>query len=130
MARRKHNAAVKRKLIAKGNNNVKMDRNADLKSYAGKEIRANRKYKDTVFRMLFSDRENLLSLYNAVNGSNYENSDALEIVTLENAVYMGMKNDLAFIVDMGLFLYEHQSTYNPNMPLRDLFYILVNTRNL
>ena len=72
-----------------------MDRNADLKSYAGKEIRANRKYKDTVFRMLFSDRENLLSLYNAVNGSNYENSDALEIVTLENAVYMGMKNDLA-----------------------------------
>lgn len=57
--------------------------------------------------MLFSDRENLLSLYNAVNGSNYENSDALEIVTLENAVYMGMKNDLAFIVDMGLFLYEH-----------------------
>ena len=87
MARRKHNAAVKRKLIAKGNNNVKMDRNADLKSYAGKEIRANRKYKDTVFRMLFSDRENLLSLYNAVNGSNYENSDALEIVTLENAVY-------------------------------------------
>ena len=50
-----------------------MDRNADLKSYAGKEIRANRKYKDTVFRMLFSDRENLLSLYNAVNGSNYEN---------------------------------------------------------
>ena len=136
MARRKHNAAVKRKLIAKGNNNVKMDRNADLKSYAGKEIRANRKYKDTVFRMLFSDRENLLSLYNAVNGSNYENSDALEIVTLENAVYMGMKNDLAFIVDMGLFLYEHQSTYNPNMPLRDLFYIsgeyqkLVNHKSL
>ena len=136
MARRKHNAAVKRKLIAKGNNNVKMDGNADLKSYAGKEIRANRKYKDTVFRMLFSDRENLLSLYNAVNGSNYENSDALEIVTLENAVYMGMKNDLAFIVDMGLFLYEHQSTYNPNMPLRDLFYIsgeyqkLVNHKSL
>ena len=60
---------------------------------------------------------------NAVNGSHYEDADALEIVTLENAVYMGMKNDLAFIVDTGLFLYEHQSTYNPNMPLRDLFYI-------
>ena len=73
--------------------------------------------------MLFSDRKNLLSLYNAVNGSSYEDPDALEIVTLENAVYMGMKNDLAFIVDTGLFLYEHQSTYNPNMPLRDLFYI-------
>ena len=84
---------------------------------------ANRKYKDTVLRMLFTDRKNLLSLYNAVNGSSYEDPDALEIVTLENAIYMGMKNDLAFIVDTGLFLYEHQSTYNPNMPLRDLFYI-------
>ena len=84
---------------------------------------ANRKYKDTVFRMLFTDRDNLHSLYNAVNGSSYEDPNALEIVTLENAIYMGMKNDLAFIVDTGLFLYEHQSTYNPNMPLRDLFYI-------
>ena len=83
----------------------------------------NRKYKDTVFRMLFSDRKNLLSLYNAINGTAYENPDDLEIVTLENAIYMGMKNDLAFIIDTNLFLYEHQSTYNPNMPLRDLFYI-------
>ena len=76
-----------------------------------------------LFRMLFSDRKNLLSLYNAVNGSSYEDPDALEIVTLENAVYMGMKNDLAFIVDTGLFLYEHQSTKNPNMPLRNLLYV-------
>lgn len=83
----------------------------------------NRKYKDTVFRMLFSDRRNLLSLYNAVNGSRYTDPEELEIVTLENAIYMGMKNDLAFIIDTGLFLYEHQSTYNPNMPLRDLLYI-------
>ena len=47
----------------------------------------------------------------------------LQIVTLENAIYMGMKNDLAFIIDTNLYLYEHQSTYNPNIPLRDLFYI-------
>ena len=67
-----------------------------------KNLTANRKYKDTVFRMLFSDRKNLLSLYNAVNGSAYEDEAALEIVTLENAIYMGMKNDLAFIVDTGL----------------------------
>ena len=85
--------------------------------------KANRMYKDTVFRMLFSDRKNLLSLYNAISGSHYDDPDKLEIVTLENAIYMGMKNDLAFIVDTDLFLYEHQSTYNPNMPLRDLFYI-------
>ena len=89
----------------------------------GASLTANRKYKDTVFRMLFSDRKNLLSLYNAINGTAYENPDDLEIVTLENAIYMGMKNDLAFIIDTNLFLYEHQSTYNLNMPLRDLFYI-------
>ena len=84
---------------------------------------ANRNYKDTVFRMLFSDRKNLLSLYNAVSGSHYDDPEKLEIITLENAIYMGMKNDLAFIIGTDLFLYEHQSTYSPNMPLRDLFYI-------
>ena len=73
--------------------------------------------------MLFSDRKNLLSLYNAVNQRDYKNPEDLEIITLENAIYMGMKNDLAFIIDTNLYLYEHQSTYNPNMPLRDLFYI-------
>ena len=86
-------------------------------------VAVNRNYKDTVFRMLFSDKQNLLSLYNAVNGRSYEDPEELEIVTLENAIYMGMKNDLAFIVDTNLYLYEHQSTYNPNIPLRDLFYI-------
>ena len=125
MAKRKNREVVVRKNYT-----------ADSKRKVNKVVKANRKYKDTVFRMLFSDRNNLLSLYNAVNGSNYEDPDALEIVTLENAVYMGMKNDLAFIVDTGLFLYEHHSTYNPNMPLRDLFYIsgeyqkLVNHKSL
>ena len=91
---------------------------------------ANRKFKDTVFRMLFSDKEALLSLYNAVNNSHYTDSGALEIVTLENAIYMGMKNDLAFILDMNLYLYEHQSTINPNIPLRDLFYIAAEYQKL
>ena len=48
----------------------------------------NRNYKDTIFRMLFSDRENLLSLYNAINGTSYDNSEELEIVTLENAILL------------------------------------------
>lgn len=91
---------------------------------------ANRKFKDTIFRMLFSEKEALLSLYNAVNSSNYTDADALEIVTLENAIYMGMKNDLAFILDMNLYLYEHQSTINPNIPLRDLFYIAAEYQRL
>lgn len=84
---------------------------------------ANIKQKDTIFRWLFSDKKNLLSLYNAVTGNKYQDAGKLEIVTLESAVYMGMKNDLAFVLDMGLYLYEHQSTYNPNLPLRNLFYI-------
>ena len=88
-----------------------------------RSLPANRNYKDTIFRWLFSDKNNLLSLYNAIAGAHYQNPEALNIVTLENAVYMGMKNDLAFVLETGLYLYEHQSTYNPNMPLRDLFYI-------
>ena len=86
-------------------------------------VAANRKYKDTVFRKLFSDRKNLLSLYNAVNGTVYTDETQLEIVTLENAIYMGMKNDLAFMLETNIYLYEHQSTLNPNIPLRDLIYI-------
>ena len=84
---------------------------------------ANRQYEDTVFRMLFSEKENLLSLYNAVTGNAYQNADDLKIVTLENAIYMGMKNDLAFMLETNIYLYEHQSTLNPNIPLRDLIYI-------
>ena len=86
-------------------------------------VTANREYKSTVFSQLFKDKEKLLSLYNALNNSHYTNDDDLEIVTLENAIYMAMKNDLAFILDSKLYLYEHQSTPNPNMPLRDLFYV-------
>lgn len=121
MAKRKHKHTV---TVAKRNQHQK------------KQVTANRNYKDTVFRMLFSDKKNLLSLYNAVSGKFYTDSDELEIVTLENAIYMGMKNDLAFIINTNLFLYEHQSTYNPNMPLRDLLYIaekyqeLVDNRSL
>ena len=84
---------------------------------------ANRQYKDTVYRMLFSEKENLLSLYNAVTGNHSQNAEALKIVTLENAIYMGMKNDLAFMLETNIYLYEHQSTINPNIPLRDLIYI-------
>lgn len=76
--------------------------------------------------MAFSDKNNLLSLYNAIAGAHYQNPEALNIVTLENAVYMGMKNDLAFVLETGLYLYEHQSTYNPNIPLRDLFILQAN----
>ena len=86
-------------------------------------VTANREHKSTVFSMIFRDKEKLLELYNAMNHTDYTDPEMLQIVTLENAIYMAMENDLAFIVDLHLYLYEHQSTYNPNMPLRDLFYV-------
>ena len=86
-------------------------------------VKVRRDHMDTLFRMIFSTRENLLSLYNAVNHSHYTDAKELEIVTLENAVYMNMKNDQAFLLDIQLNLYEHQSTWNPNMPLRFLIYV-------
>lgn len=68
----------------------------------------NRQYKDRLFRMVFSRKEDLLSLYNAINGTSYSNPDDLEVATLENALYLSMKNDLAFLLDVVLNLYEHQ----------------------
>lgn len=85
--------------------------------------KAKRTHKDELFRMLFKEPSELLSLYNAVNGTAYENAKDLEVVTLENAIYMNMKNDVAFVFESAINLYEHQSTFNPNMPLRDLMYI-------
>ena len=87
------------------------------------EAKVQRNYKDTIFRMLFKDKDNLLSLYNALNKTDYTDVEGLEITTLEHAVYMNYKNDVSFVFDFELMLYEHQSTINPNMPLRDLFYV-------
>ena len=90
---------------------------------SAEEVKVQRNYKDTMFRMLFRDGTNLLSLYNALNGTAYTDVGDLEITTLENAIYMNYKNDISFVFDFRLMLYEHQSTSNPNMPLRDLFYV-------
>lgn len=73
--------------------------------------------------MIFSDKRHLLELYNAVSGKQYKDPELLEINTLENAIYMSMRNDLSFLIDSRLSLYEHQSTYSPNLPLRMLFYL-------
>ena len=82
-----------------------------------------RNYKDSVFRMLFSEKPALLGLYNALNATAYTDPDELEVNTLQNAIYLGRKNDISFIIQSQLYLYEHQSTANPNMPLRNLFYL-------
>ncbi len=86
--------------------------------------RMQRDAKDRLFRYLFEkDREALLELYNALNGTAYEDASQLEIVTIESAVYVVMKNDLAYILSGTISMYEHQSTYSPNLPVRFLIYL-------
>ena len=86
------------------------------------DYKLNTKYKDRLFRLIFHEKKELLELYNAVNESHYTNPDDLEITTIEDVVYMGMRNDLSFIIGDEMNLYEHQSTFCPNLPLRGLFY--------
>ena len=85
----------------------------------------NEKHKDRIFCMIFGYekyKSNLLDLYNALNDTNYTNLDDLEITTMENALYMSMKNDVSCIIANNMALFEHQSTWNPNMPLRGFMY--------
>lgn len=82
----------------------------------------NTKYKDRLFRMIFREKNELLELYNAVNDSHYTNPEELEITTIDDVVYMGMKNDLSFIIGDEMNLYEHQSSFSPNLPLRGFLY--------
>ena len=82
----------------------------------------NRKYKDRLFQRVFRDKKDLLNLYNAINGTDYNNPEELEITTLEDVIFMSMKNDKSFIISSTMNLYEHQSTLNPNMPMRGLLY--------
>lgn len=86
----------------------------------------NDEHKDRVFKFLFGNPENrawTLALYNAVNGSSYDNPDDIQFNTIEDAVYLGMKNDVSFIIVDEMNLWEHQSSYNPNMPMRFFLYV-------
>ena len=85
----------------------------------------NREYKDRLFKFIFGNPENkewTLSLYNAVNGSSYTNPDDIKLTTLENVVYMNMKNDVSFLIADTMSFYEQQSSFNPNMPMRFFVY--------
>ena len=84
---------------------------------------AKRNYKDSLFRMVFREKKELLSLYNAINGTMYEDPEELVVTTIEDVLYMGRKNDISFLIKDVMNLYEHQSSVNPNMPLRGLIYI-------
>ena len=86
------------------------------------DVRVNHKFKDSLFRMIFREKEALLELYNAINGSDYQNPEDLIITTIDDVLYLGMKNDVSFLIGRQMNLYEAQSSLNPNMPLRGLFY--------
>ncbi len=86
----------------------------------------NKEYKDRLFNFIFGRDENrewTLSLYNAVNKSNYTDASVIEFNTLQDALYLGMRNDTSFLIADVMSVYEHQSSYNPNMPLRMLGYV-------
>ena len=88
-----------------------------------RKVFVKRKYKDSLFRFVFREPQEILQLYNAINHTNYTNPDDLVITTMEDVIYIGMKNDLSFLIANELNLYEHQSTLNKNMPLRGLMYL-------
>lgn len=88
--------------------------------------KVNLKHKDSLFRIAFREKKDLLELYNAINGSNYTDPEELVVYTLEDVVFMGIKNDVSFLIGEMLNLYEHQSTKNPNMPIRGLLYFASN----
>ena len=95
------------------------------KSRIKQRKRVNPKYKDRVFKFIFgnpANKEWTLSLYNSVNGSNHSNPDDIRFNTIDDAVYMEMKNDVSFIILDKMNLWEHQSSFNPNMPMRFLSY--------
>ena len=82
----------------------------------------NREYKSSLFVDLFSKEETGLSIYNALLNTNFSNPKELKIVTLKDAIFMQKKDDVALLIRMNLLMLEHQSTLNPNMPLRGLQY--------
>ena len=84
---------------------------------------ANKEYKSDVFSMLLQDKNRALEVYNAINGTDYDDPELVEMTTLDDKSFsLTVRNDASFILDANLSLYEHQSTYCPNMPLRDLLY--------
>ena len=91
----------------------------------GNKAKVEREYKDRLFKFIFGNPEHkawTLSLYNAINGTNYTNPEDIQFNTLGDVVYMKMKNDTSFIIYFVMNLWEHQSSYNPNMPMRFFIY--------
>ena len=83
----------------------------------------NREFKSDVFGMLMEEPKYALEVYNALNHSDYRDPELIEVCNLERGISLSVRNDAAFILDMNLSVYEHESTICPNMPLRALIYV-------
>ena len=98
-----------------------MGKNKGKRSHT-KHVFVQKKYRDALFRRIFNEKSVLMELYNALNQTDYDDADELIFYTIDDVIYLGYKNDVSFIVRGTLNLYEHQSTLNPNMPIRGLIY--------
>ena len=83
----------------------------------------NRNFKSSVFSLMMQDKVKALNVYNVLGNSHFDNPEDVEIITTDGGISLSVRNDASFIIGTDMNFYEHQSTYNPNMPLRDLFYI-------
>ena len=96
---------------------------SEINSIAVNDNKINREHKDRFFKKVFSTKEALLNLYNAINGTDYDNPEDIEINTIDDFLYMSMKNDVSFLFTDTMNLFEHQSSVNPNMPFRGFIYL-------
>ena len=106
---------------------LQANRQRELQANRQWQPQANREFKDRLFKAIFGrnteeSKRWRLDLYNALNGTEYTDPDALTLTTIENVIYITMKNDISFLIGSQMNLYEQQSSYNPNMPLRGLMY--------
>ncbi|MDY5989821.1 MAG: hypothetical protein SPJ11_09305 [Coprococcus catus] len=105
------------------------DKTADTAAYAASLSASatsqslNRTFLSSLFEQIFNSPSEALSLYNAINGTNYSDPGLLTITTLSGALFLGYRNDVSFLIGTTLNLYEHQSSFNPNMPIRGLTYM-------
>ena len=111
-------------------NHTEHEKNGDNRNASDNNY-ISRQHKSRLFSYIFGREETkyrTLSLYNTLNGTNYTNPDDITLTTIEDVIYMGMKNDLSYIVSDRASLYstlninEHQATYNPNIPIREFMY--------
>ena len=95
-----------------------MNQNSDYRKIA-------RDYKGNVFNSIFNQPKEILELYNALNNSHYTDESLIEVTTIgEGDLYAGIYNDSSFIINSEeLNIWEHQSSRNPNMPMRELLYL-------